>query len=73
MQANLKPTTTNVSIALDFFGLSIQSVHDTIKDGLPESRERSLALTKLEEAWLWTQQAVLTNQEHFSPGLAAPA
>jgi hypothetical protein len=30
--------------------------------GLPESRERSLALTKLEEAFMWTGKAIRNQQ-----------
>ena len=33
----------------------------------PECRERSLAITKLEEAMMWANAAVARNHEHYVP------
>ena len=37
---------------------SVNSAFFAIKDGLEDSREKALALTKLEEAALWVKQCV---------------
>lgn len=64
-----KPMTTRVQQALDFFEGSFTALEDTMRSSLPEGRERALAMTKLEEAFQWVTQSVLTNQEHYSPDL----
>ena len=37
------------------------NVHDTIENVAPDSRERSIALTKLEELSMWSIKAVVCN------------
>lgn len=48
---------------MDFFRAILQSVGDDIENGLPECRERSLALTHLEEAMFWTIGTIARNQD----------
>lgn len=36
-------------------------VLEEVDDSLPESREKSLVVTKIEEAWLWVRQCVEQN------------
>ncbi|UQN10382.1 hypothetical protein [Deinococcus sp. QL22] len=38
---------------------ALKQVHDTIVETLPPSRERSLAITKLEETSMWVNKAVV--------------
>lgn len=64
----VKPVTTRVQTALEFFQDSFQSLAGDLRT-LPEGRERALALTKLEEAWQWAASGVLRNQGHWSPDL----
>ena len=40
---------------------AIKAVHDTILATLPPSRERSLAITKLEEASMWANKGIVFN------------
>jgi len=39
----------------------LKQAHDTILATLPPSRERSLALTKLEEASMWASKGIVFN------------
>ena len=39
----------------------LKNTHATILETLPPSRERSLALTKLEEVSMWANKAVVFN------------
>lgn len=64
------PITTKVAAAMDFFRESIISLGEEIEAGLPECRERSLALTKLEEVCFYTIGTIARHQEHWSPDLA---
>jgi hypothetical protein len=48
------PRTKVVGDAMDFFRESIIRLGEDIEAGLPHSRERSLALTALEETCFWT-------------------
>lgn len=38
---------------------ALKQVHDTIVGTLPPSRERSLAITKLEETSMWANKAIV--------------
>lgn len=40
---------------------ALKAVHDTILETLPPSRERSLAITKLEEASMWANKGIVFN------------
>lgn len=40
---------------------ALKQAHDTILATLPPSRERSLAITKLEEASMWANKGVVFN------------
>lgn len=37
------------------------NVLDEVDDSLPESREKSLVVTNVEQAWLWVRQCVEQN------------
>lgn len=50
-----------------FIRNTIATAANDIESMIPPSRERSLAVTKLEEALLWAGKAI------FNPTLAAPA
>ena len=63
------PKTTKVGEAMDFFRQSIISLGEEIEAGLPDSREKSLALTHLEEVCFWTIGTIARNQAHWSPDL----
>lgn len=40
---------------------ALKAAHDTILATLPASRERSLAITKLEEASMWANKGIVFN------------
>jgi hypothetical protein len=42
--------------------LSVRSLAEFLNDALPESREKSLAFTALEEALMWANAAIARNQ-----------
>ncbi len=64
------PATTKVAEAMDFYRQAIISLGEEIEGGLPDCREKSLALTNLEQVHLWTIATIARNQEYFSPVLA---
>jgi hypothetical protein len=59
--------TTKVQALSDYVRGGIAALGDDIQAGVPECRERSLALTKLEEASFWVQAAIARNQTQISP------
>lgn len=40
---------------------ALKAAHDTILRTIPASRERSLAITKLEEASMWANKGIVFN------------
>lgn len=42
---------------------ALKMVYNSIVEGLPECRERSLAITKLEEASMWINKAIVFHYE----------
>lgn len=59
------PETTNVKSAMGYFRESIISLGEEIEASLPDCRERSLALTALEEVCFWTIGTIARNQTHW--------
>ena len=64
------PHTTRVKTALDFLSDSIASCGEDIQKTLPDSRESTMAMSKLEEAFFWATAGITRHQEHYSPELA---
>jgi len=44
------------------FREACKNLHDLIQSGIPISREKSLAVTKLEEVSMWGNKAIVFNQ-----------
>lgn len=59
---NHPPRSEDVATVLDTVTHTMLGVLEMI-DGLPEGREKSLALTKLEECSMWCKAAVARNQD----------
>lgn len=51
------------SVLIQGFMLECKKLHELIILTIPESRERSLAITKLEETAMWGNKALAFNQE----------
>lgn len=58
----VKPTEQSVK-EIQVLRERCSSLHDYILGSLPASRERSLAITKLEETSMWINKAVVFHQE----------
>lgn len=67
------PQTSKVAASMDFFRESVISLGESIEAGVPEGRERSLALTKLEEVCFWAIAGIARNQDVVSPRPEGPA
>ena len=42
---------------------SCKAIHELILNTIPDSREKSLAITKLEEVSMWVNKAIVFNQD----------
>lgn len=59
---NHPPTSTLVAAQLDTLTEQFIFLGQVLVMGLPEGREKSLAITKLEECSMWSKAAVARNQ-----------
>jgi len=66
---NHPPKDRRVANELDFLTGKFIDLGFTLVDSLPDGREKSLALTKLEECSMWSKAALARNQEKFIEGL----
>lgn len=57
---NVEMTEEKVEV-LNSIRQSFIDVLEDVDDSLPDSREKSVVVTKLEEAWLWVRQCVEQN------------
>jgi hypothetical protein len=62
---NHPPESDEVSAALDLITEEMIGVGLVLLQYLPEGREKSLALTKLEELSMWSKAAIARNQKAF--------
>lgn len=63
---NHPPKSAIVGDALDEVTANCISMSNVIFDNVPPGRERSLALTKLEELSMWAKAGIARNQDAFA-------
>lgn len=59
-----RPPTPEQTERIQFVREALHIAHEALMDGIPPSRERSLAITKLEECSMWANKAIV-----FAPEL----
>ncbi len=59
-----QPPTPEAVARITFVREALRIAHDALLDGIPACRERSLAITKLEERSMWANKAIV-----FAPEL----
>lgn len=59
------PKNAEVSHALDVLTISFTELAEHLAMSLPEGREKSLAITNLEQASMWSKAAVARNQDIY--------
>jgi hypothetical protein len=57
-----KPTDKSVAEIVSIREV-LHRVHGLIQDIVPDSREKSIAITKLEEVSMWVNKAIVFNQK----------
>lgn len=57
----VQPTPESVE-AITAVRLAMKNLRDLMNERIPSSRERSLAITKLEESSMWANKAIVFNQ-----------
>lgn len=65
---NHPPTNAEIAYRLDRITTAALTVAHELDHLLPEGREKSLAITKLEEASMWAKAAIARNQSRISEG-----
>ncbi|UQN05478.1 hypothetical protein [Deinococcus sp. QL22] len=55
-----RPTPEHVE-QIETVRAALKQAHDTILETIPHSRERSLAITQLEEASMWANKGIVFN------------
>lgn len=68
-----RPPNERVTDAHDFARNTLHSTASVILDKLPEGREASVFLTKMEEAMFWANAAIARNHAHYEDPEGEPS
>lgn len=68
---NHKPSEAGLA-SIERIRLDVNELHTLIEQACPQSRERSLALTHLEEVCMWAVKAIVLNRGDSTPQPPAP-